>query len=103
MADISDSITGMVEDTQDNGSSQASDQPTPQPPPAPEKAELQEQYSGGLEYIRSGDDPKEGIPTTPVDSIELDEFLGKRGQTRSTPDPGSGSTTEGGTETNPPE
>ena len=96
MADISDSIVDMLDDTQDSGSSQAADQPTPPPPPAPQEAEPRKQFSGGLEHIRSGDDPADAIPVAPVDSIELDKPFRGGGQTRSTPDPGAGPPTEGG-------
>ena len=98
MADISDSIIGMLEDTRDNGSSQAADQPTPPPPPAPENTEPQKQFSGGLDHIRSGDDPVDAIPVAPVDSIEPDKPFRGGGQTRSTPDPGAGPPTEGGSD-----
>ena len=98
MADISDSIIGMTEDAQDSGHSQAADQPTPPPLPAPQQAEPHKQFSGGLEHIRSGDDPADAIPVTPVDSIELDKPFRGGGQTRSTPDPGAGPPTEGGSD-----
>lgn len=94
MANISDSIVDMLDDTQDSGSSQAADQPPP--PPAPEKAEPHKQFSGGLEHIRSGDDPAGVISAPPVDTIEPDKPFRGGGQTRSTPDPGAGPPTEGG-------
>ena len=100
MADISGSIIGMIEDTQDNGSSQAADQPTPPPPPAPQKAEPHEQFSGGLDHTRSGDDPKDAIPVAPVGTIELDRTYAEGAQTRSTPDPIIAPPTEGGADAN---
>lgn len=98
MADISDSIIVMLEDTQDSGSSQAADQPPP--PSAPEKAEPHKQFSGGLDHIRSGDDPAGVISAPPVDTIEPDKPFRGGGQTRSTPDPGAGPPTEGGADAN---
>ena len=100
MADISDSIIVMLEDTQDNGSSQAADQPTPPPPPAPQKDEPHKQFSGGLDHTRSGDDPAGAIPVAPVGTIEPDKPFRGGGQTRSTPDPGAGPPTEGGADAN---
>ncbi len=100
MADISDSIIVMLEDTQDNGSSQAADQPTPPPPPAPLKAQPRKQFGGGLDHIRSGDDPKDAIPVAPVDSIELDRTYSEGAQTRSTTDPIIVPPTEGGADAN---
>lgn len=100
MADISDSIIVMLEDTQDNGSSQAADQPTPPSPSAPQKAESYKQYGRGLEHIRSGDDPEDAIPVAPVDSIELDRSYVEKAQTRSTTDPTIAPPTEGGADAN---
>ena len=100
MADISDSIIVMLEDTQDNDSSQAADQTAPPPPPAFENAELQEQYGGGLDHTRSGDDPKDAIPVAPVDSFEYEFATFKKVQTRSTTDPIVAPPTEGGTDAN---
>lgn len=100
MADISDSIIVMLEDTQDNGSSQAADQPTPPPPPAPLKAQPRKQFGGGLDHIRSGDDPKDAIPVAPVDSTELDRTYSEGAQIRATTDPIIVPPTEGGADAN---
>ena len=100
MADFSDSIISMLEDTQDNDISQVPDQQT-SPPPAPENSELQKQFSGGSEYTRSNDDPEGAIPIAPIDTIETERIYTEKEQIRSTPDPLRIPPSEGGTGSDP--